>query len=178
MFRPLPRPLVVLVSTSEGYGVRRDGSLASWQRRYTAASALPSGSFSATTNGCAIRTNGEVACWGTSRVPPSGTFTVVKCGLRCCGVRTDQTVECWGNLSDTRAIDTRPFGSEKFSDVLPVVVTTCGLRADGTIRCEGSLDICPWTPPPGCFTRLASYDLGMCALAEDASEVCWGCYVR
>jgi len=72
--------------------------------------APPAGEFNALTAGfgfqCAIRTNGEVECWGllngrgsaSERLdPPSGKFALIDAGWQhVCGVRTDAVTVCWG----------------------------------------------------------------------------------
>jgi hypothetical protein len=95
----------------------------------------------ATYYACAIRTDGTVACWGSSgsggATPPEGTFRSLSTGGGySCGVKTDGSVACWGyNASTTGA---PPAGS--FRSVSADNGAACGVRTDGAIECWGFPD--------------------------------------
>ncbi len=57
---------------------------------------------------CAVRTNGNVACWGQNGVgqanPPGGAFVALSAGgLHTCGMRANGSVACWGDNGSGQA---------------------------------------------------------------------------
>ena len=65
--------------------------------------APPAGTFSAVSAddqyGCAIRSNGELACWGKAQygaTPPVGHYTRLHVRGGGCAVTTEKSIRCWG----------------------------------------------------------------------------------
>jgi len=65
--------------------------------------APPAGTFSAVSAdekyGCAIRSNGELACWGEAPLgakPPAGRFTRLHVRGGGCAITAERSVRCWG----------------------------------------------------------------------------------
>jgi hypothetical protein len=123
---------------------------------------------------CAVRTNGELACWGAGKRddvadancplaqhygqsdPPTGQFVQVAVGdNHGCALRVDGTVVCWGAGSDPDAPAEYPHGRQavapegEFDELSADVTRTCGLRRSGGIQCWGSASGGGLTPPPG-----------------------------
>ncbi|MEZ4247715.1 MAG: hypothetical protein R3B99_05695 [Polyangiales bacterium] len=62
------------------------------------------GPFASVGEACALRTDGELRCWGVSgfdrHVPPTGTFRALSVGGRhACAVRTSGELVCWGSYA-------------------------------------------------------------------------------
>jgi alpha-tubulin suppressor-like RCC1 family protein len=111
---------------------------------------------------CAVRTSGELACWGMGKppetpnqyacdptdylqaVPPSGKFNRVAVGWsHACAVAQDGHIECWGAGTGD----------------------TC---MSGTIECRQS------RPPAGTFDQVAASSVHTCAMTADRKITCWG----
>ena len=136
---------------------------------------------------CAIRTDGQVECWGLNiygqATPPAGTFKQVSvrsfytCGIRSGGT-TDGQVECWGRHEFGAA--TPPTGT--FKQVDTGRDYTCGIRSGGTT--DGQI-VC-WTsaferggnyghlPPAETFKQFAAWFMHTCGVKTDGQVVCWG----
>jgi len=115
---------------------------------------------------CAVRTNGELLCWGHNNFGQLGDGTVVSqfvpvqvqgiSGVaevsagyeHTCARRTDGTVWCWGRNSPNMLGDgttlnprTTPVPVVDLTDAISISTgteTTCAARRDGTVRCWGS----------------------------------------
>ena len=139
-------------------------------------------SFSAVSTGvvhsCGLRTNGEIACWGSNSdgqgnylgqaTPPVGRFSAVSAGgEHTCGLRTSGEVACWGRNYDWQGNyigqATPPAG--RFSAVSAGYSHTCGLRTSGEIACwggrpanvEGQFETLELpTPPAGSFSAVVA----------------------
>jgi Regulator of chromosome condensation (RCC1) repeat len=120
---------------------------------------------------CAVRTDGELACWGADEtgetVPPEGSFQQVQTGLhRACATRDDGRVACWGARATPRG---------KFHQVVggdgPHL---CALQADGTARCWGANDQGQATAPCRRFTELSVGVSFSCGIRTDGAVECWG----
>jgi Regulator of chromosome condensation (RCC1) repeat len=130
---------------------------------------------------CAVRADGDIACWGDNSAgqanPPTGKFSAVTVGGRhTCAQRNDtNTVACWGDNSAGQA---NPPGDKFFPfSVSAGLRHTCGVKlADFTVACWGdntSGQASP--PPPGKFA--AGFSTGRnhtCGIREDSVIVCWG----
>ena len=102
---------------------------------------------------CAIKTNGELACWGKAGdarlVIPTGTggaaitdWTMVEAGFaHACGIREGDpavaggSVVCFGRTSHGRADG--PSGAGPFIDVTLALYNGCALASDGSVECWG-----------------------------------------
>jgi cysteine-rich repeat protein len=92
-----------------GCGIRPNKTIECWGNAEYGLLDPPEGEFTSVSAGgeqaCAVRTDGEVVCWGHGYsvdplsifdVPP-GPFVEVECGYHhTCGLRPDGTISCWG----------------------------------------------------------------------------------
>jgi alpha-tubulin suppressor-like RCC1 family protein len=134
----------------------------------------PAGQFTSVSaglgNGCALRTDGTIACWGNDgwgqSSPPPGVFTAVETdGGHTCAIDTLGTLQCFGNNGSGQA--TPPPGT--FTSIArgyPV----CAVRSDGTLACWGGSP----EPPSGSFVSVASGYTRACAIRSDRTLACWG----
>lgn len=113
---------------------------------------------------CAIKENGELACWGKAGdarlVVPSGDvgaaitdWTTVEAGwAHACAIRAGGSVVCFGRTTHNRADG--PEGDGPFTEVTLGVYNGCALAEDGSVECWGGRlgrDLLNWlinTPPP------------------------------
>jgi hypothetical protein len=162
-----------------GYcGVGSGGALSCWSS-YGTETPPVTGSVRQTTlsakNGCAVREDGTLACWGQNRLgqatAPSGAFVQVSRGPNHgCAIRVDGTVACWGRNDDGEA--TPPAG--RFVQVSARGAHTCGIRTNGELSCWGANGSGQASPPEGKYLRVSAGGLRSCAIATDQSLVCWG----
>ena len=142
---------------------------------------------------CAIRTDGDLECWGTNN---SGQTTLapwldiapyrdVAAGfVHTCAVGAAGEVLCWGD--DRYGQTQSPPGT--FTALSAGFWHTCGLRPDGEIDCwgngAGGLALTygavppdrPAEPPAGPFTAVAAGAWHTCALRADGTATCWLSY--
>ena len=149
---------------------------------YTGQSDASAGSFTAVSAGdahtCAIRTNGEIACWGISEgewhygqtAAPAGSFITVSAGsTHTCAIRAGSgAIECWGD--NRRGQIDAPAGS--FTAVSAGSDHTCVIRTSGEITCWGWY-VGQINAPEGGFTAISAGH-GGCGLRSDGAISCWG----
>jgi hypothetical protein len=100
--------VALALASTTSCGVRQgDGGIECWGAEGFGGAEPPSGAFQAldvnSLTGCALRTTGDIACWGESVVSgaPTGTFKTISLGdFHACAIRSDDTVACWGNDSN------------------------------------------------------------------------------
>jgi hypothetical protein len=127
-------------------------------------------------NGCAVRQDGSVACWGhdmngNTRPAPGSYRQVVMGHAFGCGLLMGGEVACWG--ANDLGQSAPPGGP--FVRLSGGYHHTCGLRADGQIACWGG--DARWqqhATPAGQFVELASGSEEACAVRADGGTVCWG----
>jgi hypothetical protein len=158
-------------------GVKVDGTMTCWDRR--GEGAAPAGTFSRVAlspkNGCAIRSDGSLYCWGEDRLgqstPPAGTFREVSVGPNHgCAIRTNGTLACWGRNDNGEA--DAPLGT--FQYVSAGGGHTCAIRTNGEVVCFGSNGSGQSSPPAGTFTRVTVGGTYSCGIRPDQSLTCWG----
>ena len=160
-------------TASHACAIRESGELACWganeQRQYqwneetqtvesrsvhVGQATPPPGTFTAVSAGsshtCAIRTSGQLACWGANdheqSNAPEGSYTAVSAGnSHSCAIRDTGEIECWGgdNLNWQR---NAPEGS--YIAVSAAGSHTCAIRESGDLACWGSNRQGQATPPP------------------------------
>lgn len=127
-------------------------------------------------NGCAVRTDGNAACWGWNvngqSSPPAETFRRVATGLNhSCGIREDSTLACWGYGADGQTA--APAGEFIALDVGER--HSCAIAFHGLLHCWGMDGEGQATPPPGATYRaLSAGAFHNCAIRSDGAVVCWG----
>ncbi len=112
---------------------------------------------------CALRSNGQVSCWGTSdrgqvgaiasrqltpvTVPGlSNVIAVDAGGSHACALRSDRSVWCWGansygQIGSGTSSTTQLRPVSVFTDAVQVTASerhTCALRSDGSVWCWGN----------------------------------------
>ena len=125
---------------------------------------------------CAIRTNGDVLCWGLGDngqiAAPPGPFTAVSAGFtHTCGLRPSGNIECWG---EDKAGETKAPPTDRFVAVSAEQFHSCGILESGAVRCWGSDEHGRATPPEGKFVSVDAGELHTCATRDDGSVICWG----
>ena len=160
--------------------------------RYTAISA-------GTSHTCAIRTSGEISCWGANGFgqtdAPSGAFTAITAGdVHACGLRESGEIACWGS-NDVRGqtdagLTDAPEGS--FTAVSAAGNYTCAIRSNGEIACWGLngyyataevetgnfvsflRESGQTDAPEGNFTAVSAGGAHACGLHASREIACWG----
>ena len=140
---------------------------------------------------CAIRTSGEITCWGDNRSgetdAPEGRFTAISTGWNhICAIRESGEIECWGydEYGETDA----PAGS--FTAVSTGWSHTCAIRESGDITCWGVKGFLIKNPntgergviengqtnaPDGTYTAISTGAWHSCAIhAGSGTLECWG----
>lgn len=142
---------------------------------------------------CAIRTDGDLECWGHNRWGQTSLaqwldiapYRDVAAGYRhTCAIGAGGEVVCWG---DDRYSQTQsPPGA--FAAISAGFWHTCALRTDGEITCWGDgaaeFDLAysavppdrPAEPPAGPFTAVAAGAWHTYALRADGTATCWLSY--
>ena len=142
---------------------------------------------------CAIRTSGELACWGKAGdarlvIPTDddgeviADWTTVEAGWApACAVRAGGSVVCFGRATQNRSDG--PAGEGPFIDVTLGLYNGCALAEDGSVECWGGHpDLAQYnsvinTPPEGVtFTaiEMSTTEFYGCGIAEDGAVHCWG----
>jgi len=121
--------------------------------------------------GCGVRADGTLACWGNTGTPPTGTFKSVSVGLggsSPCAVRTNGTIVCWSESS------TNPFAPPPgtFTSVSVGGSFACGVKTDGTVACWRGSRINPPEAIAGTFTSFSVGDPAMCGIRSDGTVAC------
>jgi alpha-tubulin suppressor-like RCC1 family protein len=141
---------------------------------------------------CAIRTSGELACWGKAGsarlVIPTDDgevitdWIMVEAGwAHACAIRAGGSVVCFGRSTHNRSDG--PTGEGPFIDVTLGTYNGCALAGDGSVECWGGhaglaeYNAIINTPPEGVrFTdiEMSVTEFYSCGLAEDGTVHCWG----
>ena len=147
---------------------------------------------------CAVSTDGEAVCWGSSQSPegslwggspsgtrmppdlrrrannpPEGEFLDIAAGrFHACGLRAGGSVVCWGSSGKGQA--TSPGG--EFAAISAGEYHTCGLRPGGAAVCWGEIYYRGVSSgaPEGAFASIASGHNSSCGIRADGSVECWG----
>jgi hypothetical protein len=125
-------------------------------------------------NGCGVRLDDTVACWGTnssnvvSGVPVALKAKKVVVGpSHACAIKSDNNGVCWGSSADNRS--TVPAGVIK--DMAVSDSSSCFIKADDTLQCSVNVA----TPPVGGFKRVyRAPGNTYCATRMTDDTVCWG----
>jgi alpha-tubulin suppressor-like RCC1 family protein len=134
----------------------------------------PTGSFSAVSTNCFLRTDGYIVCAGTGPTPPftkAKAFSVGNKGHGCL-ISTSDVVSCWGD--NTHNQSTPPTGA--FSAIAVDGWHSCGIRPTGWAECWGQNTHGQATAPSGVsVTTVEALNEGNCAIKTvDSSLTCWG----
>ena len=152
-----------------------------------AISAAPATGFVAVSAGwdqaCAIRTNGEIECWGDTGQSdvPSGRFSAVSAAVGnnfTCAIRGSGEIECWEGRANRWGLAT-DFGQlapppGPFTAVSGGTEHACGLRPSGAIECWGTPlnDFGQTAIPTGRFIAVSAGPLSTCGLRENGAISC------
>lgn len=144
---------------------------------------------------CAIRTSGELWCWGLTGTPPAGSYVNVATfgGIKC-AVRPDGVVDCWGHDEYGQATPppelyvplpgATPAGAnvevtptdQSTGDPAPVGITFESVTGAGTTTVTSSTLGAPGSPPPPAGFQLSGtqlyFDIETTAAFTGAATVC------
>ena len=158
----------------------------------------PAGTFSAVTVGieraCAVRTSGEIACWGPragadENRPPAGLYTAVSIGdshrhtyafkidysQHACALTTGGDAVCWGdNAGGQTRVPPERLAAAPYLDIAAGGEHTCALRATGEILCWGDNTYGQTEAPDGTYTAITAGRWHTCALTAAGDASCWG----
>ena len=119
--------------------------------------------------GCGMRRDGTVECWGSTRPLPTGSYVAISvpCALRAAG-----DIAC-GRPVGEDAERLGPFIA--LSGGLPY----CGIRPDGRIDCWRNLSLYDEQfggalPPAGAFAAVSVGNRHACGIRLDSTVACWG----
>ena len=142
--------------------------------RYIAISAGPN-------HACAIRTSGEIACWGGTSWgdqtdAPDGSYTAVSAGwYHSCAIRASNgAIACWGRsiVPHENFQSAPPQGS--FTAISAKSSHACAIRTSGEIECWERNDFGQTDAPSGSYTAVSAGGLHTCAIRENGAIECWG----
>ena len=147
-------------------------------------------------NTCAIRTSGDLTCWGyTNGTPPAGSYISVETGNgHSCAVRSDGVVVCWGDNGYLQTdvppelyvpvpgatpagtnVEVTPI-DESTGDPAPVGITFESVTGSGTTTVSSSTLGAPGSPPPPSGFQLSGsqlyFDIETTAAFTGAASVC------
>ena len=144
----------------------------------------PPGSYTAvsvgSTHTCAIRTSGEIECWGDNEDgladAPAGRYTAVSAGIwHNCAIRDAGEIACWGaNYTADYYVRLSEAPAGSFTAVSVGGHHTCGLRENGAIECWGHNEHGQGEAPAGTFTTVSASAHHTCGLRENGAIECWG----
>ena len=202
--------LAVFVALDAGWehtcALRTDGTVACWGNSYNGQAGVlpgpvdyrdkplgpvfpaPTGLLAAVSAGgehtCGVRTDGTVACWGSSywrqAETPGGRFSAIAAGgWHTCALRVDATADCWG-LNDTGTPrDDLLIG--EFGAVRIPSLNDAGTPRDDDGMCwqpTTAVPIVCWSgageDPDGLFDAISAGAVHTCGLRTDATIACWG----
>ena len=128
-------------------------------------------------NGCAIRSNGLVACWGWDKYAQdefdTSTYRDVATGLNhSCAIRADASLICRGYGADGQTLP--PAG--EFRDVDVGERHACAISDQGRVLCWGLGSEGQTIPPDGStkYRALAVGAFHSCAISDVGRLACWG----
>jgi hypothetical protein len=125
---------------------------------------------------CAIRSDGNVACWGYSDEPgdreiEGGPFVDVVAGGRDCALRADGSVRCWLGAGVPEPI------AGSFTKIGVGGSHFYGLRTDGTVLEVDRMGVESMRVNETLVDLSVGYDFA-CGLRADGHVRCWGSRVR
>ena len=130
---------------------------------------------------CALRANGQLACWGYDPEhggdggtdAPEGAFAYVTVGLGAnCAIDPEAAVQCWGLVEN---VDPDELPPGRIVGLAVLEDGVCGLYPSGEVACTGWFGL--HYPPPEHlrFRRIrgSSSDV-VCGVTTDGTLSCWG----
>lgn len=127
---------------------------------------------------CAIKSNGNVQCWGNVPHTPDELLTDLSVGMNnVCIVRPDGDIGCWGEGMD---VDIAPDQGKTFIQVESGYNFACGLQNDGKVQCWMADDVeeehFQATPPTYAeFTQISAGHSSSCGITDSGTTIlCWG----
>jgi len=126
--------------------------------------------------GCGLRLDGTMACWGNTDLdPPAGPFSALASGVfYVCGLwAEDGALECFA-LSESADDLRAPTPPGAFTALAVEFDYGCAIRVDGAILCWGYDSDGRTVPPEGSYTSLSLGTATGCALDAEGVATCWG----
>ena len=127
---------------------------------------------------CAIRTSGEIECWGLNNDgqsdAPEGTYTAVSASAHrgyTCAIRESGEIACWGM---------NKWGQADAPEGNYIAVSTgsehaCAIHSsDGAIECWGANTVGETDAPGGSYSAISAGSGHTCGLRENGELECWG----
>ena len=128
----------------------------------------------ADTHACAIKLNGNVACWGSNEhgesSPPEQVFREISAGQRfTCGITDSQQISCWGinNAGQSQP----PEGN--FKQISAGRLNACAIDQADMAVCWGSAEESAMTPPAIRFKQISVGNWYACGIRPDSTVTCW-----
>ena len=138
-------------------------------------SAIAAGDF----HSCALKTNGEVECWGggsdqqATEPNPNGPFVAISgTSTHNCAIKTSGQAQCWGKNNKKQA---PAMTNGSFLAIAAGGSHSCALNTNGDARCWGS-NASKQAPSltNGHFLAIAAGGFHTCALKITGDAQCWG----
>lgn len=126
-------------------------------------------------NGCAIKADQSVVCWGVAPASdsPTGLFVQIDSKISSnCGITVTGSISCWG-AAQANGGAAVPQGSE-FTQVSLGNSHACALDACGRITCWGDNTYGQTASPSGTHVQLCAGRGHSCSLTSAGTVVCWG----
>ena len=124
-------------------------------------------------HGCALRTTGQVECWGGAKPENQGLrqqrFTAIASTLETtCGLTKEGKIKCWGDPNGT------PPSETGFKAISGGAAHFCALTINGEPRCWGDNQEGQSTPVDGPYTSISAGHFHSCGIRTDSTAQCWG----
>lgn len=124
---------------------------------------------------CALTTDGDADCWGTSRPgigdSQAGPYSTISAAWEhTCALTVDGAADCWG-ANWAGQSDDQP---GPYTTLVAGSDYTCAVTESGAVDCWGANWVGRADDQPGPYTSIALGWEHTCALAVDGAVDCWG----
>ena len=124
---------------------------------------------------CAIKTDGTIACWGSSGSPltngPAGQYTAIATSAsHSCAITTGNAIACWGN----NAFGQTDAPAGQYTAIATGVSHSCAITTGNTIACWGNNTHRQTNAPTGQYKAISAGQSHSCAITTGNAIACWG----